>query len=327
LIEDRPTRFGTYVPKNFDHDWHGTVTIREALAKSLNIPAVAVLEALGPVKLNGRLTALGIAPQLPRDASPSLAMALGGVGMSAHDLAVLYAAMARGGQPVTITYKRGETGAATPMPRLMSEVAAFYLRDILKNAPPPVHARSGEIAYKTGTSYGYRDAWSAGFDGRHTIVVWVGRPDGTPVPGLSGRAFAAPLLFDAFHRISEARARFTPPPIGALRGRGDELPVTLRRFRAPGDDGTGMSDPREKPLAIAFPPDRSELDADAGDGEPIMLKAEGGRLPLTWYVDGLPLASAIDSREAPLASMGRGFSKVTVMDASGRVDRVTVRLK
>jgi penicillin-binding protein 1C len=325
LIEDRPVRFGTYTPKNFDHDWHGTVTIREALAKSLNIPAVKVLDAVGPQRLYGRMTALGIEPQLPRDAEPSLAMALGGVGLKATDLAALYAAIARGGAAVRITHHR-DSGARGPEVRLMSEVAAWYLRDTLKNAPPPANARAGQIGYKTGTSYGYRDAWSAGFDGRHTIVAWVGRPDGAPVAGLNGRQFAAPLLFDAFHRIAERRTPFAAPPPGVIRGSHAELPPTLRRFKDSREDDVATAF-REQPLSIAFPPDRAEIEADPSDGETIMLKAEGGRLPLTWLVDGKPIDSDPTRREATLEGLGRGFVKVSVIDAAGRSDRVTVRLK
>jgi penicillin-binding protein 1C len=325
LIEDRPTRFGAYVPKNFDHDWHGTVTIREALAKSLNIPAVKALKAVGPQKLFGRLTALGIAPQLPKDAEPSLAMALGGVGMRATDLAALYAAIARGGAAVRVTHRR-DSSEAPLNTRLMSDVAAWYLRDILKNAPPPTNARAGQIGYKTGTSYGYRDAWSAGFDGRHTIVAWVGRADGAPVSGLNGRQAAAPLLFDAFHRIAERRTPFALAPQGIIKGSAAELPPTLRRFRDTREDDTHAAF-REQPLVIAFPPDRSEIDADPGDGEAITLKAEGGRLPLTWLVDGKPLPSDPDRREVALKGVGRGFIKLSVVDAAGRSDRVTVRLK
>lgn len=326
LIEDRPTRFGAYVPRNFDHDWHGTVTIRDALAKSLNIPAVSVLEALGPVKLHGRLTALGITPQLPKDAVPSLALALGGVGMTAHDLARLYAAIGRGGTAIEVTHRRDFPRSSQAPTPLISEVAAFYLRDILKNAPPPGYARAGQIAYKTGTSYGYRDAWSAGFDGRHTIVVWVGRADGAPVTGLSGRAFAAPLLFDAFQRLSDRRVALAAAPSGTIAGTSDDLPSTLKRFRRV-DDEAIIEGYRERALSIAFPPDRAELDVDPGDGEPITFKAEGGRLPLAWFVDGHPLANDPTSHEAAFDPSGRGFARVTVIDSAGRTERVTVRLK
>jgi penicillin-binding protein 1C len=346
LIEDRPTRFGTYVPKNFDHDWHGTVTIREALAKSLNIPAVKVLEAVGPAKLHARMTALGLNPQLPRDAEPSLALALGGVGLKPTELAAIFAAIARGGSSIPITHRRNpatevplcptatdaeprRTEACTttqPRVRLMSETAAFYLTDVLKNAPPPTNARAGQIAYKTGTSYGYRDAWSAGFDGRHTLVVWVGRPDGSPVAGLSGRQSAAPLLFDAFQRIAERRVPLAAAPRGWVRQSTSELAPTLRRF---GDSREGLTAGafRSPTVAIAFPPDKSEIEADPSDGDAVIVKADGGTLPLTWMVDGTPIASDPSRREATLVAAGRGFIKLSVIDALGRTDRVTVRLK
>jgi penicillin-binding protein 1C len=326
LIEDRPARFGGYVPKNFDHDFQGTVTIREALAKSLNIPAVRVLDALGAARLYGRFTALGLEPQLPKDAEPSLAIALGGIGMKLTDLATLYASLARGGEAITPRWQRDGGQSEQSLPRLLSPVAAWYIADILKNAPPPANARAGQIAYKTGTSYGHRDAWSAGFDGRHTIVVWVGRADGAAVPGLSGRLYAAPLLFDAFARLSEHRTPLKPPPQGVIRASGAELPPPLRRFASSTDD-LAAGPFRSQPLAIAFPPDRAELEASPADGEPLIAKAEGGTLPLTWLVDGRPIASEPTRREAIIDDLGRGFVKLSVIDADGRSARVTVRVK
>src|SRR3990167_5740012 len=101
LIEDRAVRFGSYAPKNFDDGYHGTVTIREALAESLNIPAVKVLAAVGPGQLGGRFRRVGIEPALPDKTAPTLAMALGGIGLTLRDLATLYAGLARGGDAVT----------------------------------------------------------------------------------------------------------------------------------------------------------------------------------------------------------------------------------
>jgi penicillin-binding protein 1C len=327
LIEDRPARFGSYVPKNFDHDWQGTVTIREALAKSLNIPAVKVLDAIGTAKLYGKFTALGLEPHLPRDAEPSLAIALGGIGMTLTDLGALYASLARGGEAVVPVWRRDDARAAVASKQaLISPVAAWYVADILKNAPPPANARAGQIAYKTGTSYGHRDAWSAGFDGRHTVVVWVGRPDGAPVSGLNGRQSAAPLLFDAFTRIAERRAPLKPAPAGVLRATGSDLPQPLRRFLDAREDlATGPY--RDKPLSIAYPPDRSVIEADSGDGAGVVVKAEGGALPLTWLVDGQPLSSQPSERDATVERIGSGFVKISVIDANGRTDRVTVRVK
>ena len=327
LIEDRPTRFGVYVPKNFDQDWHGTVTVRMALAQSLNIPAVKVLEALGPPRLFGRLDQVGVTPMLPKGAEPTLAIALGGLGLKLADLAALYAGLARGGEPVALQYRRG---GADPKPaatqRLLSPVAAWYVADILRNAPAPAHAKPGELAYKTGTSYGFRDAWAVGYDGRHTIAVWVGRPDGAATPGLAGRTAAAPLLFDAFARLSPRRAPLPAPPSGTLVVAASDLPPPLKRFREARDElvpGAYL----EPAVQIAFPPDRAELDVEDGDSTGIVVKAEGGALPLTWLVDGVPIDSDPTRRETELPAASRGFLKLSVIDAKGRADRVTIRLK
>jgi penicillin-binding protein 1C len=326
LIEDRPVRFGLYVPKNFDQDWHGTVTIRMALAQSLNIPAVKVLEAVGPAKLTGRLTQVGVEPVLPKGAEPSLAIALGGLGLRLSDLAALYAGLARGGEPVALKYRRGGTDSKAPplASRVLSPAAAWYVTDILRNAPPPANAKPGQLAYKTGTSYGFRDAWAVGYDGRHTVAVWVGRPDGAATPGLAGRTAAAPLLFDAFARLSRQRAPLAAPPSGVLNVGGSDLPPPLRRFREAREDaapGTYL----EPAVQIAFPPDRSELEVEDGE-KTIIVKAEGGALPLIWLVDGVPIDSDPTKREAELPA-GAGFHKLSVIDARGRADRVTIRLK
>ena len=335
LIEDRPTRFGSYRPENFDDEFHGTVTVRAALARSLNVPAVKVLDAVGPGRLVGRLRRAGIATALPEGAAPSLAVALGGIGMSLHDLAALYAGLARGGEPVRLVHRRSElagaggidTGPDRPRPRrLLSATSAWYVTDILKDAPPPASARAGRIAYKTGTSYGYRDAWAVGYDGRHTVAVWVGRPDAASTPGLMGRNAAAPLLFDTFGRIGEQRAPLLPAPAGVVRAAGAELPPPLKRFGAdrPGEPRGPYLDP---PVAIAFPPDRAELEIDAAEPGQVMLKAAGGALPLTWLVDGAPISSDPRRREVLWQPGGLGFARVSVIDAKGRTDRVTVRLR
>jgi penicillin-binding protein 1C len=196
----------------------------------------------------------------------------------------------------------------------------------LKDAPPPASAAGGRFAYKTGTSYGYRDAWAIGYDGAHTIAVWVGRADGTSTPGLSGRTAAAPLLFDAFQRLGPDRAPLAERPAGALRVSGAELPPPLKRFAEPGQDSIAAGPYLDPPVLIAFPPDRSEL--ELGEAEDmLLLKAEGGALPLTWMVDGRPIASDPHRRQAVWQPGSRGFVKLTVTDANGRVDRISIRLR
>lgn len=343
LIEDRAVRFGTYAPKNFDEDFHGTVTIRSALARSLNIPAVKVLDKVGPGRMLARLRRAGLKPELPDATEPTLAMALGGLGMTMRDLASLFTAFPRGGEPVPLVHRQADIAAATlalrrgqhekRSRRLVSPVASWYVTDILKDAPPPASALPGRIAYKTGTSYGYRDAWAIGYDGRHVVAAWVGRPDNASTPGLMGRNAAAPLLFDAFARISEHRTRFAAPPAGVLRVSGADLPPPLKRFPEPGDGGAGpASSPYlSPPVAIAFPPDRAELEVeapapDAAPG-PLLLKADGGTLPLTWLADGKQIGTAAHRRDFVWQPEARGFYKLQVIDATGRVDRVTVRLR
>jgi penicillin-binding protein 1C len=333
LIEDRPVRFGTYAPGNFDDDFHGTVTVRDALGLSLNIPAVKVLNAVGPGRLTGRLRRAGVPAAFPSDDEPSLAIALGGFGLRLQDLAQLYAGLARGGDPVALTWIKKDGPASQPTAtksdthgRLLSPVAAWYVTDILKDAPPPPNTRGGRIAYKTGTSYGYRDAWAIGYDGQYTVAVWMGRPDAVSTPGLLGRLAAAPLLFDAFQRISDKRIPFRAAPAGVITVTGASLPPPLKRFRE-GPEEVAQGPYLEPPVLIAFPPDRAELDIEDRGDEPLVLKAEGGVLPLTWLVDGAPITSEPNAHEVTWQPDGKGFVKVQVLDAKGRVDRVTVRLR
>ncbi len=338
FIEDKRARFGSYSPENFDEDFHGTVTMREALGNSLNVPAVKVLAAVGPNRLVGRLKRAGLEPQMPPMTQPTLAIALGGVGTTLQDLTSLYAGIARGGEAIKLSWRPDEIApaegsglraAAAAKRRVLSPVASWYVTDILKDAPPPANFKRGSIAYKTGTSYGYRDAWAIGYDGRYTIAVWIGRPDGVSTPGLMGRLAAAPILFDAFTRISEHRTAFAPAPPGVLKvSSGADLPPPLKRFREGPDDVVASAGPfLEPPVLISFPPDRAELERQSEDEQPVIFKAEGGALPLTWLVDGKPINSNPHRREVDWKPDALGFVKLSVVDAKGRVDRVTVRLK
>ena len=338
LIDDKPTRFGRYAPKNFDDTFHGAVTIREALRQSLNVPAVKVLAAVGPTRMMARLKEAGIHYELPLDAGPSLAVGLGGVGLTLRDLTELYADIARGGVSNPIHHlKSGVFNPVLPgsnptlpgsSPVLLGKVADWYIQSILRGTSPPRNAKGGDIAYKTGTSYGYRDAWAAGFDGKTTIAVWVGRPDGVPEPGITGVGVAAPILFDAFARLPGRRAPLAPAPEGAEVG--VDLPPPLKVFLPDRLEKAGNKPFSEPELTISFPPDNTEIALDqAADGSsrPLIVKAEGGVLPLTWMLDDEPVASETFAREAMVKPHGKGFAKVSVVDATGRVDRVTVTIR
>jgi penicillin-binding protein 1C len=326
LIEDRPVRFGTYAPENFDLTFQGTVTVRRALQFSLNVPAVAVLDKVGASRFTARLAQAGASLLLPQGEVPGLAMGLGGVGVKLIDLVALYAGLARLGTTVALVE---EVGVADQLPaprRLLDPVAAWYVGNILLGTPPPENAAGGRIAFKTGTSYGYRDAWAIGFDGKRTIGVWVGRPDGAPVPGLIGRTAAAPILFDAFARSAKAAVPLPAAPNGALLAATGKLPPPLQNFRPNRLAGaTGEAQPR-----IMFPPDGARLElASDDDGKPdaIAVKVTGGLGPLTVLVNGLPLEDSSGRHTLFFQPSGPGFVRLTVMDARGASDSVLVRLQ
>ncbi|WP_421726616.1 penicillin-binding protein 1C [Bauldia sp.] len=325
LIDDRPTGFGGYAPQNFDGDFRGTVTIREALAQSLNIPAVVVLDAVGPARLLARMKRAGITPELPRASATGLAIGLGGVGVSLRDLVGLYAALAAGGEAVPLRSTFGEAqgdGRAAAGSSVLTSSAAWQVADILADVPPPVTGSPDQIAYKTGTSYGYRDAWAIGFDGAHVIGVWIGRPDGTPVSGVSGATTAAPILFEAFGRLGPHRRLLPPAPADVLVANTASLPPPLRRFRHP-DAAVVAEDAGPQ---IAFPQNGVAVDLGIrfGDPEPLAIKVRNGAPPFTFFANGVPLARKPFDRTELWQPDGAGYVTLSVVDASGRSDRVTV---
>ena len=330
LIEDRPVRFDSYAPANFDNTFHGTVTVRTALQQSFNVPAVKVLNEVSPVKLAARFRDAGMPFAVPRN----LTVALGGVGLSLENLAGLYLALARGGSVIPICYQKDNLGPlwnAADAPVLLQPAAAWYVTDILRGAPVPASATPGAIAFKTGTSYGFRDAWAAGFDGEYTIAVWIGRPDASSVPGLAGLRAAAPVLFELFGAIGPHRAPFAAAPANVIGvHKTADLPPPLRVFREQKREPAGAAG-QDAPLRIAYPLANSEVELALAEGEteqvPVPLKAEGGTLPLTWLVDGRPLQSSPHRREAFLKPQGPGFVQITVVDAEGRSDRTQIRLR
>jgi len=321
LIDDKPARYGSYTPENFDLTFQGTVTVRRALQMSLNVPAIAVLGKVGVSRLSARLTQTGAALVLPKGEAPGLAMGLGGVGIKLSDLVMLYTGLARQGSALPLTERES---AMTPNARrLLDPVAAWYVGNILIGAPPPNNAMPARIAFKTGTSYGYRDAWAVGFDGRTTIGVWVGRPDGAPVPGLVGRASAAPVLFDAFARTGSPPAPLAHAPKGVIFAPTNRLPPPLQRFVSDGEASTTLEPPR-----IMFPPDGARIElAKTGPAEPVALKIAGGAAPLTVMVNGVPLEAQGGRRTVFFAPGGPGFVRLTVMDARGASDSVSIRLQ
>ncbi|WP_284416430.1 MULTISPECIES: penicillin-binding protein 1C [unclassified Bradyrhizobium] len=327
LIEDRPVRFGSYAPENFDMTFQGTVPVRKALQLSLNVPAIVLLDRVGASRLSSRLKQAGGNLVLPKDEAPGLAMGLGGVGVTLQDLAQLYAGFPRLGTTKPLREIMMDSDDAREPLRLMDAAAAWQVGNVLLGTPPPENAARNRIAFKTGTSYGYRDAWSVGFDGRVTIGVWVGRPDGAPVPGLIGRVAAAPILFDAFARSGKLPAALPKPPKGALVASNSKLPLPLRRFRPIGEL---VRSGAEQAPHIQFPLNGSHIDVDrsAGTEAAVMpVKVSGGVLPLTMLVNGLPVGEIDSRRQRLIDPPGPGFARLTVIDATGAADTVVVRIQ
>ncbi|MGX9355898.1 penicillin-binding protein 1C [Roseobacteraceae bacterium S113] len=301
-ITDAPVRYGTYAPTNFDGAYRGDVTLRDALQASLNTPVVQLTEMIRPARLVAAMRASGMTPELGGRA-PGLAVSLGGVGVTLEDLMRLYGGLARGGVPVPLHWRHGEVPKdAVPF---LSAPASWQVSDALAALAPPQGAPARWLAYKTGTSYGHRDAWAIGFDGAHVIGVWLGRPDGTAVPGIFGAELAAPLLFAAAQRLKTSPVPLPPAPRGLPNWRVDTLPAHLRHVGQ-------RTQPDVAGLELVFPPDGALL------AQPdVTLKLKDGTPPFAVLVNGTPREGLVRSRAIPVQLSGRGFHRVTVMDHAG----------
>jgi penicillin-binding protein 1C len=326
LIEDMPRSFGGYAPENFDRTFRGEVRAADALQHSLNLPAVRVLDRLGAERLAAVLGAAGVRLAGPKRADThfGLTLALGGAGVALRDLCVPYVALANGGAAGPLAWTAAEEDAAqkTKTYQLFSAASAGRISAILADAPalegraPSALSQSApRVAFKTGTSYGYRDAWAAGHDGAYTVVVWVGRADGAARPGETGRKAAAPLLMDVFDML----ARTDPEAARRQAPEADDTEIAIARLSAPR---------RETPPEITFPRDGVELYGSDFDGEArgFALAARGGAGDYRWYVDGETIAPDALGARSIWRPEGPGFYELVVVDAAGRSARAKVRI-
>lgn len=317
LVEDRPTDFAGYRPQNFDKHYRGTLRVREALQLSLNIPVVATLDTIGPARLMSAMRKSGAQPAL--SGTPGLAIGLGGVGLSLQDLLGIYGALALNADADAMPPLHDMAGTAAAPVRVIGEAAAWHVADVLAGVPPPANAPDLRLPYKTGTSYGHRDAWALGWDGAHVAGVWMGRPDGTPVPGAFGGDLAAPVLFEVFSRIAPQTEPLAPPPPDALIVSQAQLPQPLQRFAA---RGAALRPDVSAPI-IAFPPDGALVETQG----PLVAKVSQGQAPFTWLANGAPVVVRGHDRQVELSDLGHGFVELSVIDALGRAARTQVFLR
>lgn len=320
VIDDMPQSFDGYAPENFDRTFRGEVRLADALQHSLNVPAVTLLDRLGAERLAAVLGASGVHLKGPKRAGRDfgLTLALGGAGITLRDLATLYAGLANDGAAAPLVWRAEDEGGEAHGFQMFSATSAHRIREILAEAPAlegrapsRLSQTAPRVAYKTGTSYGYRDAWAAGTAGAYAAVVWVGRADGAPRPGETGRKAAAPLLLDLFDLI----ARIDPTaPLGQEQ-RTEDARIAVARVAAPR---------RKSPPEIVFP--RNGVEILSGGERGVVLAARGGAGGYQWYVAGEPVASEATSGKAVWRPAAPGFYDVVVVDRDGRSARAKVRV-
>ncbi|PIE56753.1 MAG: penicillin-binding protein 1C [Desulfobulbus propionicus] len=317
LIFDGHQRFDTYGPSNFDGTTHGWVSVRTALQRSLNLPAVQVLERLGPQRFVSRLQRAGVT--LRYQGQAGLSLALGGAGCTLEELVGLYTALARAGMYADLKTQPQQEAVET---RLLSRRSVLLLDDCLLqlHTAPLAGAPGRVIRYKTGTSYGFRDAWAVGYDHGHTIGIWVGRPDGGYGKQLTGASAAVPLLKQVVAALPAVETKASAA--GEAPADLEALPSGLRWFT----DNTP-----ELPAAprIHYPVDGSRVILKrCGDSlEAIPLRAQGGVMPYHWLVNGSPVPLPANGEVASFTPQGPGGVQITLIDARGRHDRVAAWLE
>ncbi len=385
LLLDIPTNYDGYQPANFDQGFHGAIAADLALQKSLNVPAVQLLYHLGPAFFMEHLKSSGMEI---KTRSSSLAVALGGLGTSLEDLVASFAALSRNGERAQVRYLVGADAlsinrecehraryirrtcihapnisslrwgsAPTGTKTFLSPQSAWITRDILSQIPRPFRPNMDgqrKIAWKTGTSYGYRDSWAIGTSEKYTIGVWIGRADGGTVAGTYGAKSAGPILFDLFSLLPKTRrTRYSPPnqvvkrnicwPSG-LAERLQSADVCQRRLTAWTIDGTtpktlttnvkqALGDPRQWPESLAlWRGDKQQINLKIISLKPNTLLARQrvksirlnanyqGRL--YWYLNG----TLLHTNKMDISGL-RGKNRLSVTDDLGRVDSLEFRVK
>ncbi|WP_338615656.1 penicillin-binding protein 1C [Achromobacter sp. E1] len=346
LLMDAPMSFGGYAPGNFQAAFAGPVSVAQALQRSLNVPAVDLLDRVGPVSFASVMLAGGVKLRMPAGAEPNLSLILGGGGTTLEELVGAYRALARGG-----VSGRPRLTAEQPLveSRMMSPGAAWIVRDILEGGGHPDRPfyQSGspgrQLAWKTGTSFGFRDAWAVGVTDRWTIGVWVGRPDGTPNPGFFGANVAAPLLQDIVAALPEGaqQVRVRPEtvqavvtcwPVGYRLGSEpsgacpEQRAAWMLNETAP-PSFAGYADATQGPLRLGGVANGSVLRPVPGMRQVALdVDVQGAEGEVWWMLDGRVASHGAAGHPFNLVLAHDGRYTLTVMDTHGRHDSVVFEI-
>ncbi|CAB3817607.1 Penicillin-binding protein 1C [Achromobacter mucicolens] len=346
LLMDAPMSFGGYAPGNFQAAFAGPVSVAQALQRSLNVPAVDLVDRVGPVSFASVMLAGGVKLRMPAGAEPNLSLILGGGGTTLEELVGAYRALARGG-----VSGRPRLTAEQPLveSRMMSPGAAWIVRDILEGGGHPDRPfyQSGspgrQLAWKTGTSFGFRDAWAVGVTDRWTIGVWVGRPDGTPNPGFFGANVAAPLLQDIVAALPEGaqQVRVRPEtvqavvtcwPLGYRLGSEpsgacpEQRAAWMLNETAP-PSFAGYADATQGPLRLGGVANGSVLRPVPGMRQVALdVDVQGAEGEVWWMLDGRVASHGAAGHPFNLVLAHDGRYTLTVMDTHGRHDSVVFEI-
>jgi len=325
VINDLPRTFGGYSPENFDRTFRGEVRIKEALQHSLNVPAVAALEKIGSARFKAALSMAGTALQTPnsKTTQPGLALALGGTGLRMREMATLYAALATDGTVKPLHYL-ASTPSSDQSYQLFSQETASSISQILRNAPSlkgrapaALTKEAPDIAFKTGTSWGFRDAWAAGFNDQYTVIIWIGRADGAPRPGKTGRNTAAPLLFSTFDMLG-----YNEDILTALKHPSNQNAPFIPA-------NSPARNVQSLPPQITFPRDGIEVFLDPANKtkKGFALTSSGGKGKTKWYVDGHRIKQDPIGERHIWYPNKEGFYLLAVVDEIGQTSTITIRVR
>ncbi|MBL0941286.1 MAG: penicillin-binding protein 1C, partial [Alphaproteobacteria bacterium] len=324
LILDDRMRFGVYAPGNFDKEFHGMVTVREALQLSLNIPAVSILNQLGPLRFFGKLKAVGVDAKFNDKATkPTLAIALGGLGMTLEQLVMLYGGLARGGIVKPIHYNIFDKDIASYP--LLSERAAEQITQILKHEDrgPAGFQRTVNIAFKTGTSYGHRDAWALGYSKDFTVGIWIGHPDGSSMGQETGLSLAVPILQKIFQLLPENQPRNSKIQ-QTIKSHQSYLKLRSNKYASSQKEILRIQNLPQ----LLFPVHETIIEREkmAQGYKMLPFKVSGGTRPYTWMINGRPGTRSWQHRYDWLPGTP-GFYTITVLDAEGKAASANIELR